>query len=67
MTLQIAIETINDTDFDDLPISYKQGTAKIDGSEKLKLSADIAMTDEDLKTQIKTKLTSLGYTWSEEI
>jgi len=68
MTLQIIISTVNDTDFDDNPISYKEATVLLD-DEVMNIHGAyaVATSDNDIKTAIKSKLTSLGYTWDNEI
>jgi hypothetical protein len=68
MTLQIIIQTIDDTDFDGNSISFKDVRTFLDGVDtNVGSSYPAATSDNDIKTEIKSKLTSLGYTWDNEI
>ena len=68
MTLQITISTINDTDFDGDAISFKAAEVLLDEENKyIGGSYDAGTSDADIKSDIRTKLTNLGYTWDDEI
>ena len=66
MTLTITIENKTDTDFDGNEYTYKLAKATIEDSV-LFHSNESTVSDEDVKTNFKTKLTSLGYAWDTEI
>lgn len=67
-TLTILITTKNDTDFDGLPYSYKYAEADIDGVPLVETFTEgNGATDEQIKTNFKSKLTSLGYAWDSAI
>lgn len=71
----MTISTINDTDYDENPITIKQCTGNIqddttqeytllEGVETL--SCDSTVTDTDVKTAYKNSLTAKDYTWDSE-
>lgn len=63
-TLTIIIEVKNDTDYDGNSYSFKFAMADINGDALSEtFTADVLDSDETVKTNFKTKLTDLGYTW----
>lgn len=66
-TLTLTVATINDTDYDDNAITFKQITGDIDGvALPDMLTCDTTKTDTEMKTTFKTNLTTNGYTWDTE-
>jgi hypothetical protein len=67
-TLSITITTENNTDYDGNAESIKKASATLDGVSIIDTySIASSVSDADVKTAFKAKLTEKGYAWDVEI
>lgn len=68
MQLQITVTSETLKDFDDIDYYVKSATATIDGvAVSLGGTFETTVSEEDIKTQIRDRLTAIGYTWDSEV
>ena len=68
MNLAITIVVVNDTDYNDVPVTTKQLTATFDGAPvSMTHCEDGAVTDAAAKADFRTALTAKGYAWDSEV
>ena len=62
------IEVVNDTDYDWAPVTYKRYTPIFNGVvDWFTCSYEDTYNETTAKTEIKTKMTSVGIVWDTEI
>ena len=67
MNLHIEITIINDTDFNDNPITLKSAESFLDGRNiKVSITCENTVSDDDIKIQMRERLSALGFTWETE-
>ena len=68
MNLAITIAVVNDTDYNDAPVTVKQLTATFDGAPvSMTHCEDSAVADATAKANFRAVLTAKGYTWDSEV
>ena len=68
MQLHIEITTQTLQDFNDVNYDVKYAKAVMDGTNiQVGGTYETTLADADIKTSVKSKLTSIGYTWDSEV